>query len=448
MSSTKQDFVLGITVIAIVVIMIGSFFFVTEGPIFAPPTRDLIVEFSMDEGIARLKAGSAVTLRGAVDVGEVKKIEVIGGERGSIPIIRIVAHVNREQITLYKDARVSTTEGVIGGGGSLVILSVGTPDAGVLPEDVALDGERPQSFQAAIGELNERILGPDGLLAEVEDALDADRAGSLMHKLVATMDDVNAITGSLRTELTEDEETALLGQLHIILANVSQVTDRLAEEVDPQVRASLLAQVRGMLRETSGLLLTVRDTVDEGAPRIKQTLAHVEQAAETVNQQILQELAAEFDRTNKGALLARVHSSMAAAQRALDNVEAVTREGRQLVVLNRPLVQTTLRNVKEASSELKAGLAEIRTQPWRILTPPTEAEKARIVVFEAARQFADAAQRLDDVSSQMAALAEAVEDDNRVVTDEETIESMRTRLRAAFEQFEEAEAYFWQQIGQ
>ncbi len=446
MESTKQDFLLGLTVLVMVALLVGSFFFLMEGPLFKPETRQLVVHF--EEGIARLKAGSPVLLRGAVDVGDVASVDLLGGSGRDLtkPIIVITAEIERDKITLFKDCRLTTSEGVIGGGGSLVILDVGTPERGVLPEDQPVDGEPPQSFQAAINQLSERVLGPGGLLEDVEFALDRDRAGSLMYKILVSLDDVNAMTGSLRRELTAGEQEALIGQLHSILDNVNQLTGSLREQVDPQLRESLLAQIHVMLTRMNEMVVRAQELVDESAPRLASALTHVESAARTLDESILGPLAAEFDASAEGTLLAKVHTSMDSVVATLGNVEAVSRQGREMIVLQRPALARTIGNLKAASETLAAGLNEIRTQPWRLLNPPTEAEKSRIIAFEAARQFAQAARRLDDVTTQLEALEATATDDGTVYADPATVERIRVELEQAFKRFEQAEAYLWQEM--
>ncbi len=60
MKSRRQDFLLGLVVIAFIVLFLGTFLFVY--PRGAGATREITVRFKHDEGVAPLKVGSPVTL--------------------------------------------------------------------------------------------------------------------------------------------------------------------------------------------------------------------------------------------------------------------------------------------------------------------------------------------------------------------------------------------------
>jgi hypothetical protein len=147
--SRNQEFVLGVTTIAILALLLGTVVFVR--PLFRARGRDVVIRFAHEDGMAPLKVGSAVVLGGAMQVGTVRNVRVVQAESTpAAPEKRIYFEV-RAQISagvpLYGDCEITTGQPAIGGAGYVLIVNVGTP--GVALEE-PLIGKPPQSFGAAI----------------------------------------------------------------------------------------------------------------------------------------------------------------------------------------------------------------------------------------------------------------------------------------------------------
>lgn len=446
MPSRNQDFTLGLTVITLAGLFLASFFFLMRSPIFGPPKQSLEIHFSLGDGLTPISASSPVFLRDAIKVGEVTSVEVTGGdaEHPNQPVIVVMAEIDA-QIKLYDDCRITTNQPVIGGGGFVSILDVGNPEAGEITRGY-IRGERPQSLQAAIGDLSDWLLAPDGFLNRLDSTLSEEVEGSLMQKVMLSLDDINAMTEGLRLQLTIADQNSLMRQVLSTAQNVNELTSALREQVRADNDAAVLAKVHVALTSLNETLVEVREIVLDARPKVEATLTSVASAADQIDSEVLRQIRSELNRENPESLIGRIHGALQRADAGLENVVTITEAAEKLVILNRPALNRTIAAVAEAAEELNAGVNELRTQPWRILFPPEEGEQAKVVAFQAARLFATAARDLNNVTERLEVLREADQASETTVLTQEELEEMRAGLRRSFEKFNEAEAFLWEQV--
>ncbi|MBN2445256.1 MAG: hypothetical protein JXO22_00905 [Phycisphaerae bacterium] len=447
MKGRSQDFVLGLTVIALFALFLVSFFYLSDAALGGGERRSIEVRFPLQTGMAPLKPGSVVLLRGAVDVGAVTYVKIEPGDQAGeaqLPVIVVRADVD-VIVPLYTDCRISTSEAMLGGTATLVIIDVGSPAAGELKSDKFVLGERPQSLQAAIGDLSDRMLGEGGLFDQLEHMLDADAEGTVMQKIMASLDDINVLTAELSGELNAKDSDALMNKLHSILGNINELTAALRAESDTDTRASLLAKVHLMLDRVDESLVTMHGMLTDARPQVQETLEHVAGATRTIDEQMLPALLAEFERDDPSSLIAKIHVSMDHTTASMANIHEVTESGKRMLIVNRPAIDSAVANVKETSVMLKNLVTDIMLNPWRLMKPD-QAERERIEVFQAAQMFAQAAARLDDVSARLAALQEATPAGERDADETAEIEALRAALKDAFARFHEAEDFLWKSV--
>ncbi|HWB18934.1 MAG TPA: hypothetical protein VG711_01435, partial [Phycisphaerales bacterium] len=89
---------------------------------------------------------------------------------------------------------------------------------------------------------------------------------------------------------------------------------------------------------------------------------------------------------------------------------------------------------------LKAATAEVRRSPWRLLYKPAAGEMANLNLYDAARQFADGANDMNDAAS---ALRDALKDPDAKQTD---IEKLVEKLDTSFANFGSIEKQLWDQV--
>ncbi len=462
--SRTQDFLLGLVIIAVVALLVGTILFVY--PRLGVETREVRILFRHDEGLAPIKPGSPVLLAGAIQVGRVEAIELVEctltargfdcrsvhGERTATRpaaprtpralYVEVRCRIDRN-LPLYDGCRITTNQPPVGGGGYVDVLSVGV--AGRERPEGPIEGLRPQSMAATISSLSQTLTGPGGLLDKLASQLDERDPQTVLGRLLRILANVDAMTGRLAAQLSPTEQRSLMQRLLQTMENVQALTAALRRQTETGDPANLIGKVHASLDELDAALVEARLMLSENRPAVRESLARIRSMSTTLDEQVMPRLAAEFDRTRPETLLAKIHASLDALRASLENVETITTEGRRLIVLNRPQLQRTLDNLKQASERLNSGIQELMLTPWRIF-PPLAGVTRQLEILEAARRFAEAASYLDDTARRIDALVQASPGQTRLLADPAELESLRSSLKAAFERFESAEEYFWEQI--
>lgn len=447
MKTRQQDFLLGLIVLVVLGVFVGTFLMVY--PRYGGPTKKITVRFKHEEGVAPLKEGSPVSLGGAMNVGKVTSLrrEVVRNDKAGLPPLQLLIIVDAlidDDLPLYRDCQISTDQPPVGGGGTLVILSVGSPDKGLLGEGVA-DGMPPQSLAAAISGLSRRLLGPDGLVDMVERTLDDRVEGSLVNKLSTSLSDVNVMTTTLRMQLSPGEQKTLLAKIHLILDNFAAMTGELNEQVESGNGAGLIAKVHVSLDVLGRALGEVADMLKENREGLRNTVKSVESIAQTLDTDIIGKLKDDFDRDNPASLLGKLHAGMNSLNTSLENVVDLTDSARGFIVVNRPALDRTVENLKVMSDQMRTGIQELILQPWRFMQPPGSDLK-RLDVFQAARSFAEAASTLDDATARLEAIVKAAPADGRLRQTDAEIKEIQDGLKKAVERYRVAESYLFEKL--
>ncbi len=446
MKSRRQDFVLGIVVLGFLALFVGTVLFIY--PSLGVETRQITVRFRHDEGVAPLKPGSLVMLSGALQVGKVtdvrKQRDTIQTGAGPQEHLLIVVDAEVEaDLELYGNCQITTDQPPVGGGGVLVILNVGTRGAAAVVGPI--EGLPPQSLAAAIGTLSRRLFGPSGLVDKLEQMLDVNVEGSLAHKVGRSLDDVNVMTQDMRLQLSPHEQTALMSKVHAIFDNLNDTTGALRRQLATDDEAALLAKVHIVLDQLAGGLAEANAMLHENRPAIRDTVTSIESVARQMDEELLAAFKAELNRDDPTSLLGKIHVGVDRLNVSLENVVTMTDTGRKLVVLNRPALQRSIDNLKEISDQMRVGVQEILLAPWRLFKPPAD-EVKRLDVFEAARRFAEAATMLDDAAARLEAILAAAPVEGEVLGSQDEIRTIQDSLRSAFERFQTAEEYLWEQM--
>jgi len=443
MKSRRQDLILGTVVLAFVGLFVGTIMFVY--PSLGGQLNTIEVRFKHDDGVAPLKRGSPVMLSGALQVGQVSEvrkeyaeIDTPSGRRRHLLIV-VEAEVAAD-LELYEDCEITTDQPPVGGGGLLLILNVGKSNKLATGP---LAGLPPQSLAAAIGALNRQLLGPEGLVTKIGHLLDDTQAGSLAFKVSQSLSDVNVMTAALRTQLDSNEQAALMGKIHSIVDNLNQTTAALRAQMAVENDAAALAKIHVVLEQLERGLAEASGMLQENRPVIRSAMANVESTSRKLDQELMERFKAELNREDPSALLGKIHVGLDQLNTSLANVLVMTNEGRNLFVLNRPALDRTIENVKVVSDQMRVGVQEILLAPWRLFNEPWTGEVQKVGAFEAARRFAEAATMLDDAARRLEAIHASAE---KTPGAAEEVRAIQDGLRAAFERFEKAENYLWEQM--
>lgn len=448
MRARGHEFAIGLFVIAIGALLVGSVLFIY--PNMPGDTRRILVRFPHDAGVAPIKEASPVLLGGSVQVGQVRRVslESLVEESPTGPRRKLLIMVEADvagALDLYRDCRITTDQPPVGGPGVLVILSVGTPDSGPLG-NYAIAGLPAQSLAASVGSLSRFLFEPDGFLAKLDRAIDGAAEGSLMNKLLASLDDVNAITAEMRTQFNGKDQLTLLGKVQQMADNLNATTGALRQQMNAADEAAMLARMLSAMERVNQALEEARGILAENRPVVHNTVVNIDALASALQQQLSAVLRTEFNRDDPASILGKVHVSMDRLNASLGALAGASGTAENVLVVNKPLIEQTLRNVHDMSAQLKLASDEIRLAPWRLLYRPTERENAETTIFQAARNFAEAASSLDSAAARLAALQDAARSERSDAVPPEELRQMRAELQSAFEHFRTAEEFLFQQL--
>jgi ABC-type transporter Mla subunit MlaD len=125
---------------------------------------------------------------------------------------------------------------------------------------------------------------------------------------------------------------------------------------------------------------------------------------------------------------------------SLANAKDVTATARSVVVDNRGKLDGIIASLKMTSDNLKNASAEVRRSPWRLLYQPGPGELANLQLYDAARQFADGANGVNDAAI---ALHDALRDPQ---VDKAQVQKLVDHLNATFTNFDAVEDKLWKAV--
>ena len=418
MARKRNTFLLGITLIVMFLLFVGVLLFIGSKGFVDGEMRPLLVRFPAMAGMPEINAGSFVMCLGQ-KVGKVEDTRLVEDVDPGEPAVKdrlfleIEASVDT-RLNLRSDCEVIASGPPLGGKGMLEIIARGTsPDR--LASDAVVYG-KSVGFQAVLSQITQELDGanPQGLMSVIKTQLDAADEQSLLAKVHASIDHVNVMTNTLASELGGTSDDRLLQKVHHSL---------------DQVNAGL-AEVLALVRDN-------RDHVDHA-------LATVDHALTVVDADVVGAVASELDRSKEGSLLAQAHLAFDRVQTSLEDLNTITGETEEVVVLNTQRVDQLVQNASQASMVLKNGIKDVTLHPWKIFTKPTAAEQRELAVFGVAREFAEAAASLDDATSRLKALLDAHA--GEIPADDADFQEIRSDLQASFDKFSSAEEALWREM--
>jgi len=437
MRQERNELKIGITVAVVILLFLAVLGFVGNWDRMFTETQTITVRFEETGG---LRVGDPVSVRG-VNVGQVTAIQHRQDSQTGKLAVLVQAQIP-EHFTIHRDAAIGIGTAVLGEGGSLKITDTG--DEGPrIDADVVIEGQPPAGMNQLLEKIARELdeTQPDSLLAQLKGQLNPDNPQSIIAKIHHSLDDVNAISTSLRREMNPEEQAALMAKVHVTVDRINALTDVLRGELDRGDKEAALGRVYAALDKLNESLAATQAMIEENRPKIDRTLNHVETTAKRLDEEISAPLAEETNRENPNSLLAKLHESMSLAQTSLQNVREISDTGQQFVSLNRDALQSTVDDFAETAAHLKATAKEIRQNPWRLLHKPEQEEVEYANLMAAARSFADAAGTLDRVNNKLTQLIK-IAGETLEATDPQ-LQQIREQVNQAYCEFEEAQKKLW-----
>lgn len=381
--------------------------------------KTFMVRFSLEDGAAGLKHGSAVNL-GGQPVGRVigvtfDRAAVTPGQ--DVPTGVLVKIEVRSDLVLYENASIYITLPLLGTLSAINITWPGSSEGVASPQGASAAVESgeviagrmaPPQFLAGTGFGSDQAEQLRSSFAALESGMNKAKALIEANAPVfeSSLEDVRAMLASLR-----ERSAAWERQIDAMVANAAKASERL----DP-----LLASAQSGVDDARAMIGEARAVIGDNRARIDSIVASIESAASKVD----------------SAALPTLLETLGSARDSLASFEgAVTRLG-SLLASETPSLRRTLANLRLMSDQLKLTAVEVRSQPWRLLHQPNTKEVEAQVVYDAARSYAQAASDLRAASESLEA---ATADPSRLR--DEAVADVTTRLGQAFERFRLAEKY-------
>ncbi|MAY74839.1 MAG: hypothetical protein CMJ31_09045 [Phycisphaerae bacterium] len=386
---------------------------------------DYIIRFDIRDGVAGVDEGSAVTLGGR-RIGTVDKISLIAqGDDPAPRFIDVTVTVDADY-TLYTDARPIVVGSLLG-----TLATIDIPHPGGVSEPGAY--ERLAEGGTLQGGAGAGMLGQLGL--------NRDDLRAIVAEAQSFLDNANGIVGAFRPE-AEPAAADLGAAIAAIRRTADRIDERSASytaDIDTFMERLTAAsdrfgpitkQAESLLDDGSALVSNLSRGVDDVRSIVADNRDSINGAIDNASA-FLEKLNGEF--------ASSARDIFDNANRASSELEDATRRANALLRTETPTIRRTLANVRLVSDRATVFFEEVSAAPWRLLNRPGSKELEEQLVYDAARQYADAVSRLRGASASLEAALQAATRDDASEVDSETLELMHEDLMASFRHYERSE---------
>ena len=340
---------------------------------------------------------------GGLQVGD--NLRVAGFTVGEIQSIRLITHVKkpfvRVTFTMPKKYTLRTGAQVVIGGTitgtswlNFVSLGSGTP----LPPDYVLTG-RPSGISHALATVASLAPQIKAMVTQVRTTtvplINAD-----LTKLGATAD-------SLRTAATGAAGVlqSVHGEIKPVVAKYDVAADKTAYAMD-QAGKLLHSGRKGAVVNINAVTADIKKAIP--------------------------------------ALLAKAQSDLNQVHATFTNSTALTAQANSLLAKNQDRIDSIIRALHGASVNLKTFAVEIRHSPWRLLYKPSKKDINNIEIYDAVREFDQAARHLQRAADVLKASAV----NPQTPAQQAQLHQLMRKLKTTFSQFQQVETKFWKAVKQ
>ncbi len=374
---------LSIVLILVMVVAIKGFARVFE------PVQVCAARFSLSDDLGGLQVGDNLRVAGFT-VGEIQSIRLMTDVPR--PYVRVTFTMPKKY-TLRSGARV-VIGGTITGTSWLNFESLGTGQP--LPPGYVLTGH-PSGLSHALATVASLAPQIKSMVTQVRTTtvplINAD-----LTKLGATADSVRTAATSATGVLN-----AVHGQIKPVVAKYNRAADKAAYALD-QAGKLLHAGRRGAVMN------------------LNDATAEIKKAIPT--------------------LLSQAQSDLDEVHATFTNSSAVTAQAQKLMAANQERISGMIRALHGASVNLKTFSVEIRHSPWRLLYKPSKQDINNVEIYDAVREFDQAARHLQHAADVLKAAAV----NPQTPAQRARIHELMTQLNTTFNQFQQVEVKFWKAV--
>lgn len=365
---------------------------------------DYVVRFSLADGAAGLKAGSAINA-GGQPVGRVRSVRVAVEDKEPVGIDAVISV--RSDMALHEDAYAYLESPILGGVSTINIprVGVGAP----LKENQVIPGRlAPPSALAQAG------YGPD----------QAEQVRQIIKNAHEVAERIDRATARAERELDQLLEAVRSGveDFRAVAADVRERSPAWTANVDTVLEkaAHAAAELDTAVADARGRLAEVRAAFDRNRPQIDGAIDSIRSAAKKIDEESVP----------------LVNETLAAGRDGAGQFQSLAARVEAFLAEESPSLRRTIGNFRLAADQIKLAAIEIRTKPWLLLYTPKTKELESDTLYSAARSYASA---VSDLRAASASLEVAANNEGTPLSDRESMESMQARLREAFAEYEKAE---------
>ena len=180
---------------------------------------------------------------------------------------------------------------------------------------------------------------------------------------------------------------------------------------------------------------------DTVPPDLRKTIANLSSITGTTKEKLPEILDhANHVMVSAGTAIDKAQGTMEDIRATAANAKDVTAGARDLITGNRGKFDNIIAGLKASSDNLKGATAEVRRSPWRLLYHPGPGELDNLELYDAARQFADGANNVNDAST---ALKDALSNPN---VDKAQVARLIKKLDESFTNFNTVEQKLWKTV--
>jgi ABC-type transporter Mla subunit MlaD len=139
-------------------------------------------------------------------------------------------------------------------------------------------------------------------------------------------------------------------------------------------------------------------------------------------------------------MLKTIKTDLVALHTTLVNAGGAAGGANKLLTANRHRISQMVRSLDGAASNLKLFAVEIHHSPWRLLYHPSKTEQANTNLYDAVREFNDAARHLSDTSATLKTLIRA---GVHTAAQRKAVASYLHLMNQSFKHFQMVERRFW-----
>ncbi len=356
------------------------------------PSQVVKARFKLTDDLGGLNRGDNVRI-GGYTVGSVEAIKIVANQKP--PYIQVVLTMPK-QYTLRQGAYLSIG-GTVTGTSWLNFRSLGAGKP--LPKGTIIEGHG------------------GGLVSEVA-------------KLSAIFPDVVAIVHSVRATTVPRINQDLLA-----VGPAVKSINTLAVAATGTIH-SVQARIPHLVRRYDAVTGGVTAAMDQATKFLH---SGRKGAVSDIN-----DITAEVKKAMPG-IVAGIQVNLKAMHVALVSAQKTAGDANSLLSANQHRVSRMLQSLNGASANLKAFAIEIRHSPWRLLYRPGKAAQANMELYDAVREFNNAARNLSETSLELRRLLKV---GVKTPAEQKQLTQYMQVIKASFQHFSGVQKKFWSLVKQ